>query len=876
MYPYNPSRTYLLAQCGLSKTFVRGEGHILTDADGQRYLDFLSQYGVVSFGHNHPQLVAALQAVTDAARPAMVQPFVGQATEELAEKLRDVTPGELGCTVFTNSGAEAVEAAIKLARARTGRLGILSTIGGFHGKTLGALSATGNPVYQTRFGAPVPGFEYVPYGDLNALADKLQRDGDAIAAFIVEPVQGEGGMVPAPPGYLAGAIELCRAAGAVAIFDEVQTGLGRTGAMFACQHAGAAPDILLLGKALGGGLMPIGACIATTDTWDHSFGMLHSSTFAGNELACAVGSRVIDLLLADEGKLVEHVDRMGRYLLERLGELKDRFPHVLKAVRGKGLMAGVEFQRFEGDGSFSMGFASRSGLLTVLLSGYLLNLRHIVTAAVFNNAHFLRLEPPFTVGRDEIDQAVNAVESICRHVDAKDYHELFRHLTDVPGVPRPQGLYLSAATEMREQQTPPPTDGNGTFAFLIHYIDQADYVRVDPSFGKFSSDRLGRWRDWVAQIGPGVLNHVPQVRSKNGAETEGWMLAVPMLPRQLLEISHSDMLGLFRRAIDVAKRRGAKILGLGGFNSVITRGGQRIVGQGIAITTGNSLSGVMAVDGIRQAVRDRGGDLGDLHLVVVGATGAIGRLCSLLLAPLVGRLTLVGNSLQPDAPRRCRVVAGDVYRGALQQISNGDGAAAGPVQQAVVGAIEAALKREGGTSGGLQQWISQHMPPDRPDETLKLAQTLEDMFDAASLPLLVRHTCDLAGSVADADVVLLATSSDRALIGPEDLQRDAIVCDVARPSNVAADLPSQRPDVLVFEGGLVDVPELADIGRDFQVLPPGTTLGCLAETVLLALEGDYTDHSIGQRLDLAEAQYIGALAEKHGFAVASPETCRKR
>jgi acetylornithine/succinyldiaminopimelate/putrescine aminotransferase/predicted amino acid dehydrogenase len=808
VYPFNPSRTYLLAQCGLGKTFVRGEEHFLYDADGTAHLDFLSQYGVVSFGHNPPELLAALRACSDSQRPAMVQPFLGEATRSLANKLREITPGELGCTVFTNSGTEAVEAAIKLARVRTGRPMILSTVGGFHGKTLGALSATGNPVYQIPFGAPAPGFDTLPFGDLDALADRLNRDGDNIAAFLVEPVQGEGGMVPAPDGYLAGVVDLCRSHGVLSVFDEVQTGLGRTGAMFAASAAEAEPDVMLLGKALGGGLMPIGACICTPNAWDHAFGMLHSSTFAGNQIACTVASAAVDVLLADDQELVRHVAEMGDYLLGRLTELKTRYPGTIKDVRGKGLMAGVEFQRFAGDRSFVMGFASRAGLLSILVSGYLLNSHRIVTAAVFNDAHFLRVEPPFTVGRDEIDQVVKAIEAICHHLEHHEYHELFRHLTDVPPIPRPDGLYVSAASDLGEPRAAPVSDSsNGSFAFLGHYIDEEDYIRTDPSFADYSPEVLARWRHWVAQVGPGILDHVEDIGSATGQSVEGWLLALPMLAEQLMEMRRDEMMALFGQTISLAKRRGARILGLGGFNSVITRGGQRVVGQGIAVTTGNCLSSVMAVDGIAMAVKDQGLKLDDMHVAVIGATGAIGRLSSLLLAGKVGQLTLVGNSLSPDAPQRCKAVADEVQQRA------GD--------------------------------------------------------------LAVRHTCDLTGAVKDADVVLLATSSDQALLHPEHLKPRAIVCDVARPSNVSADLPRERPDVLVFEGGLVQMPKPVSFGRDFQILPEGTTLGCLAETVLLALAGDFSDHSIGQRLDVEEADYIQSLAQTHGFKAASPEACRK-
>ncbi|MHC4562802.1 MAG: aminotransferase class III-fold pyridoxal phosphate-dependent enzyme [Planctomycetota bacterium] len=864
MQSYNPTRTYLLAQVGLMKDMVRGDGHWLYDRQGRQYLDFLSQYGVVSLGHNHPELVAALQAALAEQRPAMIQPFVAEATAELAEKLREITPGDLSYTVFTNSGAEAVETAIKLARVRTGREVIVSTIGGFHGKTLGALSATGNPAYQVPFGAPSAGFEYIPFGDVDALAAKLQSDGQRIAAFIVEPVQGEGGMVPAPDGYLAEAVGLCRSAGGLTIFDEVQTGLGRTGAMFAAETASAAPDIMLLGKALGGGLLPLAACVVTPSAWDHTFGRLHSSTFAGNQLACVVGSKVIDLLLADDGKLVRRVADSGQYLLDRLKGLGESYPDILCDVRGAGLMTGVEFHPFDGDGGYSMGFASRNGLMTMLLSGFLLEAHGIVTAPVLSNPDFLRLEPPFTVGRVEIDRVVDALETICETVRHGDYHHLFRHLTNVGQQSRPTGLYISSVADRAKTEDAESRERRKhTFAFLIHYATDFDYVRTDPAFGNFSDGELQRWQQWVSETGPGVIEHIEHLRSTNGATAEGCLLALPMVPRQLLEMSRNEMTDVFARAVKVAKDQGAGVLGLGAFTSVVTRGGERVVGQGIAVTTGNCLTSVMAAEAIEAAAETQGRRLADMHVAVVGAGGAIGRLTALLLAEKVGTMTLIGNAGNPDGHRRCRLVAGDLYRRLIERIGrNGDSESAGPIGRAMLEA-------------GQRETLPQH-PSSSREGNLAVVEAVEVAFKAAGMDAPVLCSCDMATSIAGADVVLLATNSDRALVGAEHLKKDAIVCDVARPSNVAEDLPDRRPDVFVFEGGLVELPHPVDFGRDFQILPPGTTLGCLAESILLAMEGDENDRSIGQTLAVEEAEYIRALADKHGFRAASPDLCRKR
>ena len=247
---------------------------------------------------------------------------------------------------FANSGAEAVEAAIKLCRAATGRLGILSTHGSFHGKTLGALSATGNPDYQRGFGAPAADFDQVPYGDAEALRRALADRPGHYAAFLVEPIQGEGGIVEPPPGYLAEVRAICHEAGVLLALDEIQTGLGRTGDLFACEAEGVVPDVMMLAKALGGGLIPIGAVLCTEEAYSSAFAMKHSSTFAGNALACRAGLATLETAHARRRPAAE-AGRPQRASASGAGskELAARYPHLIAEIRGRGYMLGIRFER---------------------------------------------------------------------------------------------------------------------------------------------------------------------------------------------------------------------------------------------------------------------------------------------------------------------------------------------------------------------------------------------------------------------------------------------------------------------------------------------------------------------------------------------------
>ena len=312
---------------GLVRTFVRGKGAELFDESGRAYLDFVAGFGSLNLGHNHPDVVAAVTSAMSEQAPGFTPGSVNPLAAALAERLVALTPRGLEIVFFTNSGAESIEAALKLARAATGRSGLLSCRGSFHGKTFGALSVTGNGTYQKPFGPLVPDCQAVPYGDLNALALALATA--QYAAFVVEPIQGEGGMVTPPPGYLSEAHRLCRETGTLFIADEVQTGLGRTGPLFAVERDGIEPDILTLAKSLGGGLMPLGAMIARRDLWMKAYGSyqsfaLHSSTFSGGSLACAAGLATLQLL-RDSPLLVDAGNRGS--------QLRDGLEGIARAVR---------------------------------------------------------------------------------------------------------------------------------------------------------------------------------------------------------------------------------------------------------------------------------------------------------------------------------------------------------------------------------------------------------------------------------------------------------------------------------------------------------------------------------------------------------------
>lgn len=842
----NPTRREMLRRFALDVEMTRGSGAVLRDKEGVEYLDFLSQYGALPFGHNPPEIWAALAAAERDQVPAMIQPLRSAEAERLADKLAEITPGDLGITTFTNSGAETVEAAIKLARMKSGRSRILSTANGFHGKTLGALSATGKAIYQNGFGAPVKGFDYVPYGDLEALRSRLAAEHEDIAAFIVEPIQGEGGVICPPEGYIDGVIALCRDYGVLSIIDEIQTGMGRTGSLFACSGGRETPDMLLLSKALGGGLIPIGACVVRPSAWDDRFGQLHSSTFAGNSLACRAALATIDLLLRDDQRIIRNVAETGAYLRKRLCSLQAAYPSVIKDVRGRGYMLGLEFHRHDHRAeSALMAFASINGGITPLISSYLLNRQRVLTAPLFNDTHVIRLQPPLVITHTEVDRVIEALDNLCAALASDDIYQLVRHLVAAPVVshsyPLLQGPALASPAEPRPSEP-------AKFAFLIHYTEQEDICRSDPSFAQFTDAELANWRDWIKQFGPGVARVIPTVRSKSGASAEGWILSVPMLPEDMQGDGRKLAAKMVRDGVDLALANGASRVGLGAFTSIVTRGGDMVTGRGVPITSGNTLTTISAVQGIEAMAQRSGIDMGAAHVVVVGASGAIGRLASLMLARQAGRVTLVGNPANPFSPRLLTRVADEVCGTLLS------------------GSGQLFTKR-----GMLQQRISstaRHLSLEN-GEMKGLAERVRAVWRGQGGDCPLEWNVPVEDALTDADIVLVATSSVFSVVDPAQLRPGTLVCDVAKPRNVAA---KDADGVLVFDGGLVQPPFEIDLGP-FQTLSPNLCWGCLGETMLLSLAGEARDYSIGPQLSLADADHLARLAAHHGFEPSPAQWC---
>ena len=384
----NESMARLYRFMGFTTLEWTARGATITDIQGQEFID-CGSYGVFFHGHNHPRVVEAVKEQLD--RMALSgRTLPHKPVADLGRMLAERTPGDLQYTFFCNSGAEAVEGALKLARAYKKKPGFISTEGAFHGKTFGALSASGRELYRKPFYPLVPGFTHVPYGDADAIARAIDED---TAAVILEPIQGENGVIVPPDDYLPRVRRICDEKGVLLILDEVQTGMGRTGKLWAFEHWGIVPDILTMAKALGGGVMPIGAFMSTPEIFSvfDENPYIHSSTFGANQLACSAG--IAALRAIEEQGLLEQATRKGERILITLRSLARDYPDVIRQVRGKGLLIGIELVN-EG----------ASGLMISELID-----RKVIVIHSLNNPRVIRISPPAVITEAQIDHVLDAV-----------------------------------------------------------------------------------------------------------------------------------------------------------------------------------------------------------------------------------------------------------------------------------------------------------------------------------------------------------------------------------------------------------------------------------------------------------------------------------
>ena len=796
---FKPRLHGLLRSLGLDVTYERAAGDHLyyREAGGSEIevLDLVGGFGSLLLGHSHPTLVAEAQRLLASGRPMLAQGSHREHANRLAAELSRRAGGGYR-VIFGNSGAEAVEAAMKHAMLETGGHRFIALERGFHGKTLGAVQLTASEEFRAGFDLPCLEVTRIPPDRLDLLRGAFERSSD-LAGFVLEPVIGEGGVRPVDAGFAAEAARLCAAHGVPLIADECQTGLGRTGRFLACEALGIRPDYLVLSKILGGGLAKISATMVSAERYDDRFDLRHTSTYADDDFSCAIALRTLELI--DDALLARCRDA-GARLRDGLRDLARRHPAAIADVRGQGLMIGLEFHRASHSPSFLLRYLSSQEDLVWAITGYLLKAHRIRVAPTLSDPFTLRFEPSALIGNDEIERTLVALEDVCLRLGSGDALGLTRHLAQ-GGAPAPNGFagtlskgrfaaYDEGRFHSREAHSP-----EARVAWLFHLVDDRDLLKLEPAFAELSSSEreafLGRHAPGCAPV---VMSSV-DIRSRTGRTVRFHPILLPVTSRWMKHHLEAGTPGvpraLVQLGIERARSLGCDLVSLGQYTSIVTRNGSTVECDDMGLCTGNSYSVALALQAVDRAHHERGGSPGQATLVIVGAAGNAGQTFARILSPHYRRTILVGR--------------------------------------------------------------------DHPDSLARL--------EALAVTLPNTHVTTAATAIRQGEVVIGALNAVDSPLSSSHFGDDAIVCDLSVPSGLKPGLAAERPDLLVIQGGIAALP----VGEGLEIvdlpLPRGRAYGCLAEALLLGLEG-IRDRSFTGALHGEHVARVAAMAKTHGFELA--------
>jgi acetylornithine/succinyldiaminopimelate/putrescine aminotransferase/predicted amino acid dehydrogenase len=698
-WSFKPRLNQLLHSLRIDVAFERGAGNHLyyRDAEGRdvAVLDLVGGYGSLLFGHAHPALVAEAVKALQTGRPTHAQ---GSRREHAARLARDLSRRAGGdyCVLFGNSGAEAVEAAMKHAMLETGGRTFIALERAFHGKTLGAVQLTANPRFREEYGLSGLKVVRLAANDLEALEAAFASVTD-LAGFIFEPILGEGGVRAVEPEFARRAAELCVARDVPLIADECQTGMGRTGVFLACETLGIRPDYVLLSKSLGGGLAKISATLIRRERYQTEFDLQHTSTYAEDDYSCDIALKALELL---DAAMLETCRERGEKLLAGLRQLAGKYPTVIADVRGRGLMIGVEFRRRERSSSFLLRFLTTQEDLVYVIMGYLLNVHQVRVAPTLSDKFTLRLEPSALIEDAHIAQFLRALEEACVLLRQEDALRLTAFLNLGPVAPGAttrlvrNDAQFTAFNEprLRERQARPAGVKVG---WLCHLVDSDDFLSLEPAFARMNAPERERFLEHnVPRLAPVVMSAV-EVRSLAGDAVRFFPILLPVTSRWMKRQLEARELGLpqalVQQGVDLARSLDCQLVSLGQYTSIVTLNGTQVAPRGMGVTSGNSYAIALAVQAIERAQAETGLRPEESVLVIVGAGGNIGRTCAELLAPRYRRTVLVGSA-RPGARLRLQ----EFVKHLPNTTAATDPAAlrAGDVVLVAINAVDAPLREE--------------------------------------------------------------------------------------------------------------------------------------------------------------------------------------
>lgn len=811
-------------------------------------LDFLSQYGASPFGGVHQELAVAATSFFTQPQPILCQPLKAQHAERLKKKLLSICDAAGGQVILSQGGAETVEVAIKVARAATGRPCTIALEGAFHGKTMGAVQLTSNSDYSDYFGIPNDFVRRLKPGSLEELeADfkALTKDGKVNSVF-VEVIKGEGGMVELPPDWLRHLEGLCRDANILFCVDEIQTGLGRTGALLASRDIGLRPDMILLSKALGGGVVPIGACVTAEGILPPDFTIFHSATFANNNFTSFIACETLDVI--ERG--LPHTRRSAAYLDVALRALVLRNRDVFSHISGRGLMRGLHLRETHDANSIVSNFQWETGLRSYAISAWLLREQELLTMPCFSKPSCLRLQPPLNVTKAQINHAMDALEALAGVIRSPHADIIllgnYRPREPLPKAkPEPQ---ISLIPKKRKKKI------ERLFQFNMHPLHEWSFLNSLPEtpaiYDPLEQEHYLHRQHDLGRIFRGFAGPCLRIEDLElgDARLQGRLFGINLTAEQMIGLDARERMGLQSIMAKSAMQFGAEVMGLGAFTSIISHPGFRRLENGAVITAGSSLTAFAAVKAaVRTPALSRPARFG-----VVGATGSIGALCvqMLLLAAIterkIDRITLFSN----PANEKAQLALSKSFRRWAKAWSDVDpDQTSDPVAWRGIAEIARLFNMLSAKCTDMEA-----LP-----ELMQRA-----VAQVLGRPLFEFTTSDDLAEIARIDRLLLATNSTRELQSLDACKVGAQLYDIGMPSSVSAEWIAKSP-VDVCTAGIVQGPHARAFGHGNIVgLPAGMMLGCFAETITLAATQPEAAPS-GPSISLDQAERIGALALSIGL-----------
>ena len=840
------SRERIIEYFGINYVIAEASGVDVVTAEGKPLVDALSQYGALPFGSNFKPFLSQVKGFFDSKSPTLVQPFTASSVLEAKKKLICMLGEDrFSHVIFANSGAESIEAAVKIVRSRTGKPGIIALKNSFHGKTMAAVQLTSNPQYRDYFCIENDFVRHIDIeAELTDIEESIRHAAKEVqaSAFVIELVQGEGGMHALNQEKISHAVKVAKDLGLYIIVDEIQTGLGRTGSLFSFQEYAIDPDIVLLGKALAGGVVSLSACVATAEVVSGDFTIFHSSTFSNNNFSSYVCNIVLDLL---NEELLDNVRQRSEQLESVLARVSAQYPEVYAKYSGRGLMRGIHLKGWNDLGSFFSNTIDDTGLIGYAAAAWLIRNRGLITMPCFSTPTCIRVQPPLIVTEKEIDKIARDLSALAdmllspggyanlfvlpdnKENNQKEQLKSFPLLRSAsPRVTTKNGADAEGNRQIKVRNKSP----DGRFTFVIHPIDNFSFERTFPdSYYELSANRKDLFRKSareILKIMPNIVASCYSIEALSLGDKliEGNFVTLSLFPDELMGLSADDRRHLLTVIGQEVTRIGPDVLGLGAFSSILAKGGYSLRHLDMTVTAGSSLTAAAAMDVVwfdsfTMKHMPRFG--------IVGPGGSVGlRVWQFLLYQILqtgsdAEICLLYN---PGNPHAIKTIE-KYIKLTIDQLFD-------------VCACEQDLNISSAYKTRITE-IRKIFYEENSKNDSYMDRARYAFGKVLGFPVLSIAASNDRQAVCEIDSLVVATDSSQPLDLLLAINPECKVYDLGRPHSFDSD-HLKNNNVEIYEAGLVSLPNSETTFGSFNMcgLPAGVSLGCLAETMVLAASGD--------------------------------------